>query len=122
MVTCTVDSAQENDVTQDGRKEILQVLIKDIKKWQKINYKGNKLFGLFSDGCKYHDKVNIILDHYIRVVAGLIGDDEDWLFWYIFDNDFGKRGHTAHLGKKDFKVKTVDDLLICIDYKDGDTV
>jgi len=122
MATWIAKQTQETDIEQDGRKEIIEVLIKDIKKWQKISYKGGKLFGLFSEGCKYHDKVNMILEHYIGVVAGLIGDDEDWLFWYIYDNDFGKRGHTAHLDKKDFRIETIDDLLVCIDYKDGDKV
>jgi hypothetical protein len=43
------------------------------------------------------------LDDYIRLLSEMIGDESNWISWYVFDNGFGKRrleaGYDGHVAK-----------------------
>lgn len=59
------------------------------------------------------------LDDYIRLLSESVGDDADWSWvsWFVFDNEFGKKGLEAGFDGKMTKITSVDDLwdLITLD-------
>ena len=52
------------------------------------------------------------VDDYIKVLSRLVDDDFDWVSWFVFENDFGKKGMEAKgsSGSKLIKIKTVKQL------------
>lgn len=52
---------------------------------------------------------------YTTAVAQLVGDEGDWLNWYRWDNDMGRKGHSCWYptseGKIEVAVHTIEDLL-----------
>ena len=56
---------------------------------------------------------------YSRVMAMLLGDKDEWLSWYCWENDMGMKEHKARPGmnRKMRKIKTLKDLLWLIEVK-----
>lgn len=106
----------------EEKVELVSVLCEDIKKLHKVQNRGEKLFGLFTDGCKYGDVVNQISDNYVKATAKLIGDNGEWLFWYIYDSDFGKKNGLVEINEKEYRIKTVEQLIDMIEGKHGEEV
>ena len=54
----------------------------------------------------------VFLDDYIRLLSESVGDDSDWSWvsWFVFDNEFGKRGLEAGFDGKMAKITSVDEL------------
>jgi hypothetical protein len=77
----------------------------------------DKVFDLLSDltGCaadsKLENPVWQMFQGYTGVVSALIGDDGEWLYWYLYDNEQGKRGMEAEVNGKVRKVRKLKDLL-----------
>lgn len=51
-------------------------------------------------------------EDYTKTLAKVVGDEDGWLDWYIWENDAGKKGLAAKAvhQKKEAPVKTLDDL------------
>lgn len=49
----------------------------------------------------------------IESVSNLIGDEGQWLDWFIWENDCGKRGMQCSVGTTSemMAIRTIDDLL-----------
>ena len=45
----------------------------------------------------------------------LVGDDNNWLDWYIYENDCGSKELKASIGLRMRKIKTTKDLLWLIE-------
>jgi len=64
-------------------------------------------------------------DAYTKALSILIGDESEWLMWYIYDNDCGEKELKASVGKKKTwnyrkKVQNLDDLVdLIIEDKNG---
>jgi hypothetical protein len=56
-----------------------------------------------------------VADAYTAAVSEQIGDEEEWLSWYWFDNDMGKKGLSAGKPGKHMPIKTVADLAKAIE-------
>lgn len=54
-------------------------------------------------------------DLYTDVVATLVDDKGGWLDWYRLENDWGKRGGKVSINKKSKHIKTLTDLIWCIE-------
>lgn len=50
------------------------------------------------------------LDDYIKLLSEAVGDEDDWIEWYVFENNMGKRGMKAGYGGKEKKITTLDQL------------
>lgn len=48
---------------------------------------------------------------FIRVVSELAGDRNNWIDWYIYENDFGKKKHEAGYDGNRKPIKTTRQLL-----------
>jgi hypothetical protein len=57
--------------------------------------------------CEYGAR---FLDDYIRILSELVGDDNGWISWYVFDNELGKRGFEAGYDGNVVKITSVDML------------
>lgn len=47
---------------------------------------------------------NKFLDEYINLLEELIGDESSWVSWFVFDNDFGRRGLKAATKKTKYRI------------------
>jgi len=94
-----------------------------LKEWED-NYKDiinlyDSLYEMYN--CSPESKaVKVIFEtfeKYTRSVSIIVGDEFDWLEWYIYDNECGKKGLQAKASswKKERKIKNVKDLLDIIE-------
>jgi|688.fasta_scaffold716627_1 hypothetical protein len=40
---------------------------------------------------------NEFIDDYIKLLEESVGDRENWIAWYVFENEFGKKGLEAKM-------------------------
>lgn len=94
-------------------KEKIKLISDLVKHYQELNKTFDQLNSLF--GANPESKVfNAIwgaLDSCIDTVELAVGDTFKSVNWYIFENDCGKRGLECKFNKKDYKIKTVSDLV-----------
>jgi len=69
------------------------------------------VFGYVTDS-KAGDAVFIMFDDYVSEVRELIGDDNEWLNWFIFENKCGEAELQAKAESwtKSRKIKTINNL------------
>lgn len=62
-------------------------------------------------------------ERYTELLSAKIGDDFDWLAWFIWENDAGAKGHEAKAGAWECQrpIRTLEDLadIILADVADG---
>jgi hypothetical protein len=55
------------------------------------------------------------LDDYVKLISKCVGDDYEWVNWFIWENDFGKDARCVYINGVEYPIKTVDQLYkICI--------
>lgn len=96
----------------DVRKEKIKLLIRDIKKFDKLANKVESLFG--STGGTF-DGLSYIMEHYIESISTIIGDKSSWIYWYIFDNNMGNNRLRVEVGDFSKRVTSINDILWVID-------
>jgi hypothetical protein len=52
----------------------------------------------------------VFLDNYIRLLSEMVGDDDNWISWYVFDNDLGMRKMEAGYDGHVVKITSIDML------------
>lgn len=52
---------------------------------------------------------------YTALIAQLVGDRNEWLEWYAWENEFGAKSLVAGIDKNTFKVRNIADLLNIIE-------
>ena len=69
--------------------------------------------------CEVISIADDIHEEYTKLVAEKVGDEDNWLDWYLFENDAGEKGFEAKAAnwKKGRKIKTLEDLLDLIENK-----
>ena len=50
------------------------------------------------------------LDDYIKLLSEAVGDDSDWIEWYVFEDEMGKKGMKAGYDGKENKITSLDQL------------
>ncbi len=58
-----------------------------------------------------------ILGKYTKLVSEKVGDEQEWLDWFVWENDLGKKCLQVSLydGILSIKVKSIEDLLFVIE-------
>ncbi len=99
-------------------KNKIQKIVDAYKELNKLSEHMADIFGCSSTDGAFWDPVWKLLDVAIDQLSENIGDRSDWISWYIFDNQCGKKGLEVRLadGKKLKKIKTVDDLVKVIEF------
>ena len=62
-----------------------------------------------------------LFDEYTKTLAQLLGDESDWLQWWIYDNAMGSKNWSSEYpvtkGKRKFRARTLVHLLKIIETK-----
>ena len=95
-------------------KNKIQKYIDQHKKIEELIDSSSELFG-FSDGSKFYDYIFEIDNYMMQEVMQKIGDDSNWLDWFIFENDCGEKAMEAGYDKNLKPIKTIDDLIELIE-------
>jgi len=61
------------------------------------------------------DAIDRLISLAVKAVSAAIGDTEEWLPWYIWDNEWGKRSRPRVCNNKIKTIKRITDLLWLID-------
>ena len=61
-----------------------------------------------------------LLDVFTNLLSEAIGDEDEMVSWYVFDNDFGARGFKAGREGKLKRIKTLDELWTLIQDNKGE--
>lgn len=96
-------------MTTKQKIKLVTELVHHHKKLENLSDSISNIFGT-CDG-KLYDTVYNMFDAYTDAVSDAIGDDFEYVQWYIFENECGKRGLICSFGKKDCHIKTVSDLI-----------
>jgi len=99
--------------------EKLQLLEKWNGQYNALHESWEKISEVFGD-CLNSEMFNNtfeMFDAYTEAVAKLVGDDNEWLFWWMFECEQGMKNGDVKIGKKKFKSQSVKDLLKIIEAK-----
>jgi hypothetical protein len=88
-------------------------LVAEHRSLDKINSEVYSVFGA-GDG-KLLKFLWRVFDKWVASVAATVGDTQEWISWYIFDNDCGKRGFEAGYDGKMVKITSVKKLVELIE-------
>jgi hypothetical protein len=77
-------------LTRDEKIEQIEWLVNFKKESDRINDKVYELFGA-GDNIVV-DQTWVLFDKHLDLVSEKLGDDDNTLSWFIFDNDMGKQG------------------------------
>lgn len=85
--------------------------IKNLKKFMEEQDKLNKLLRFItSSDYVYSELGNKFIDDYIDLLRKLNNDEDDWISWFVFENDFGKRKRKAIINNKELTISTTREL------------
>ena len=59
-------------------------------------------------------------DFLVEQVAEFVGDTEEWLWWFVLDNEYGEKGLEVGNNSNEFRmrVKTPSDLVAVLEYSE----
>ena len=82
--------------------ETLEISLKDLFGWDEKSY--------------VSERIENAIDSFMKGMALCIGDESEWLDWYAYINDYGKKKHVASLSKDDIAkpVKSLFDLAVIL--------
>lgn len=70
----------------------------------------------------YQQSLFTLMDKYVDAVMQIIGDERQWLSWFIYDNEFGAKGFEAGFLDEEIEtdnqmrnIRTIDDLIWLLD-------
>lgn len=85
--------------------KLMNEIIEYNKKLDKIYEGVDSLFG----GCDTL-MYKTSMDRILKVISEIVGDKDEWIFWYMYDNDYGMGNNTVFIDDKYISVKSVEDL------------
>lgn len=50
------------------------------------------------------------MDGIIKIISEIVGDKDEWIFWYMYDNDYGRGNNKVFIDGKEVPLKTLEDL------------
>ena len=90
-------------------KNELERLIKEIKDFDAEIDKLNEHISAIAPGavCDFGGR---FLDDHIKLLSKYLGDEGDWINWYVFDNNYGKKQLEAGYDGKVLKIDRISRL------------
>jgi hypothetical protein len=86
----------------------------DLKKeYDKVNDLYEKLktvFGTYVFECEIFEVLYSSLEFSLKLVEGKYNDKSNWISWYIYENDWGKKEYEAGYDNNMKKICSVEDL------------
>lgn len=99
------------ELAKEKKKEYIERLIDSYKK---LDTAFEGIFKIFGDGVIESilwENVYKSFDSHINLVKEVVGDDYDWIEWYIYDNDCGEKKLEAGYSPNLKPIQSLDDLL-----------
>lgn len=83
--------------------------LNSIKKFNAESDEMNEHLSFIASGaiCELGDS---LLDDYMRLLSESVGDTQNWIYWFVFEDGFGANGYEAGYDGGTTPIKTVDDL------------
>ncbi len=105
-------------LTKPERIALLEEWLEDYKSIQSVIDAIEALFGKDCEG-RVQVKLMEMFECYSWLVSEKVGDNDEWLCWFIWENDGGKKAleAKAQSWKKPRKIRTVKDLEAIISAK-----
>ena len=74
--------------------------------------------------CQVNTLTNDIFSAYTKLVKEKVGDKDDWLDWFLYENDAGRKGMVAKSSnwKKVRNIRNIENLLDLIENKPDNKV
>jgi hypothetical protein len=103
-------------------KDEAEKLVPKLEHWQNamqaidaLEEELQSLFGL-NETSVVSERIESAIDSFMKGLALCIGDESEWLDWYAYINDYGKKKHVVALSKNDIAkpVKTLFDLAVIL--------
>ena len=99
--------------------EILNAWKKQVDAYRQIEHDLTPIFGCVADMPLY-ERISDLLTAYTesvaKLVGKLVGDEAEWLNWYLWDNNMGENALEAEDAKgRFFSIKTLENLLEVIE-------
>ena len=116
----TVEEAEEPiDHAKNYKIKLIEDLIAHVRRESEFAEKFRDLFGAYpgieSETCQYRF-VNDLISNQVKIVATLIGDTNEGLQWFLYDNECGDKGYEAGIDEGETrKIKTIEDYLWLVD-------
>lgn len=99
-------------------QEKVRLINKLIQKYHAINKASDKLesaIGQFNENSPIFVALWDNFDFTVDLVSDLVDDNNEWIPWFIWDNDLGKNLLTAKIGQFQRKIKNVNELVKIIE-------
>lgn len=99
------------------KQEIIRVLRGWFGHYQELRTTMDSVQILFGGGeSKVESVVWQLFEAYTKEIMEKVGDQSNWLYWYIYDNDCGKRKLEVAVStwSKPKKIKSLNDLAMII--------
>lgn len=103
------------------KSSIQERKIQLLKTWETHYNAINDKERAFMDGAGMREPLPLmeaywqLFDEYTKFVAEKVGDKGEWLSWYCWENDMGKKRMDAGYNNKLKPIKNLNDLLKMID-------
>jgi len=98
----------------NNRKQSVERLISLIERYGQVSLELRLSVG-YSVESVFGALVNELFEMHVESVADAIGDRSEWLWWFILENDCGKKEHLAGFKDDMREICCVDDLFWLID-------
>lgn len=102
-------------LTRQEKLDLINQLMQHKRDIDLFQEKFNELFGVANGFAVSSDGSYKVFDRlfydYIKLVASQIGDTNDGIEWFVWENDCGKRGHKAGNKRHSQKIVTSEDYL-----------
>lgn len=85
--------------------KLMSEIIKYNKKLDELYESVDDLFG----GCDTL-MYKTSMDGIIKIISEIVGDEDEWIFWYMYDNDYGGGNNKVFIEGKEVPLKTLEDL------------
>ena len=95
---------------QDKDLELLEKWIETYNNLCDIYGQCDKILGSAPDS-PYQEPTWKLFENYTALIADKIGDYDNWLEWYLYDNKQGNRGLEAGVAGKKREIRTLKDLI-----------
>jgi hypothetical protein len=99
-------------MNREETKALIESLVESHKAGENARLQAAKAIGCRPENPLF-DAMSQMETIAIKAVSKLIGDDGEWLDWFIWENDCGSRGMkcSAGYGPNLMEIHSVDDLL-----------
>jgi len=104
-------------MNKKDKKRIIESVVEQHKEVESLYDDMEKILGIIPEG-RFSTTMFCLFDKHLDFAAELLGDEEEWLAWYIWDNNCGADKGLVKVNGKEKRIKNIDDLISIMPEKD----